>query len=32
MAFELMWTPQQEGDSYSRDELLLDFPTLVTLI
>eukprot|EP00200_Dunaliella_tertiolecta_P005857 CAMPEP_0202343022 /NCGR_PEP_ID=MMETSP1126-20121109/3329_1 /ASSEMBLY_ACC=CAM_ASM_000457 /TAXON_ID=3047 /ORGANISM="Dunaliella tertiolecta, Strain CCMP1320" /LENGTH=265 /DNA_ID=CAMNT_0048934047 /DNA_START=2492 /DNA_END=3289 /DNA_ORIENTATION=+ len=32
MAFELMWTPQQEGDSYSRDELLLDFPTLITLI
>lgn len=28
LAFELIWTPQDEGDSYSRDELLTDYPAL----
>eukprot|EP00198_Chlamydomonas_reinhardtii_P012775 XP_001702112.1 membrane protein [Chlamydomonas reinhardtii] len=31
LAFELLWTPQAEGDSYSKDELLGDFPTLALL-
>ncbi|KXZ42946.1 hypothetical protein GPECTOR_110g239 [Gonium pectorale] len=31
LAFELLWTPQAEGDSYSKDELLADFPTLALL-
>jgi len=31
LAFELMWTPENEGDSYSKDELLTDYPTMVTL-
>ncbi|EFJ45118.1 hypothetical protein VOLCADRAFT_121219 [Volvox carteri f. nagariensis] len=31
LAFELLWTPQAEGDSYSKDELLQDFPTLALL-
>ncbi|PNH12171.1 hypothetical protein TSOC_000944 [Tetrabaena socialis] len=31
LAFELLWTPQADGDSYSKDELLTDFPTLATL-
>lgn len=31
LAFELLWTPQAEGDSYSKDELMQDFPTLALL-
>lgn len=31
LAFELLWTPQDEGESYSKDELLADYPTMVTL-
>ncbi|KAG2423139.1 hypothetical protein HXX76_015524 [Chlamydomonas incerta] len=31
LAFELLWTPQADGDSYSKDELLGDFPTLALL-
>lgn len=31
LAFELLWTPQAEGDSYSKDELLADYPTLALL-
>ena len=31
LAVEVMWTPQDENDSYSRDELFLDYPTLHTL-
>jgi uncharacterized membrane protein len=32
LAFELLWTPQQTGDSYSRDELLVDYPYFSTLV
>ncbi|GLC56409.1 hypothetical protein PLESTB_001101800 [Pleodorina starrii] len=31
LAFELLWTPQAEGDSYNKEELLQDFPTLALL-
>ena len=31
VAFELLWTPQEEGDSYSREELLMDYPGLADL-
>eukprot|EP00879_Flechtneria_rotunda_P025730 GHRR01027369.1.p1 GENE.GHRR01027369.1~~GHRR01027369.1.p1 ORF type:complete len:272 (+),score=81.93 GHRR01027369.1:263-1078(+) len=31
VAVELLWTPQETGDSYSRDEMLADYPQLVTL-
>lgn len=31
LAVEVMWTPQDENDAYSRDELFLDYPTLNTL-
>eukprot|EP00199_Chlamydomonas_sp_CCMP681_P005632 CAMPEP_0119109064 /NCGR_PEP_ID=MMETSP1180-20130426/17068_1 /TAXON_ID=3052 ORGANISM="Chlamydomonas cf sp, Strain CCMP681" /NCGR_SAMPLE_ID=MMETSP1180 /ASSEMBLY_ACC=CAM_ASM_000741 /LENGTH=240 /DNA_ID=CAMNT_0007094773 /DNA_START=91 /DNA_END=813 /DNA_ORIENTATION=- len=31
LAFELLWTPEDPGDSYSKDELLTDYPTMVTL-
>ena len=31
LAVEVMWTPQDEKDSYTRDELFLDYPTLNTL-
>eukprot|EP00877_Chromochloris_zofingiensis_P006583 jgi/Chrzof1/2178/Cz11g05040.t1 len=31
VAVELLWTPQEEGDSYSKDELLHDYPSLVYL-
>lgn len=31
LAVEVMWTPQDENDSYTRDELFLDYPTLNTL-
>ena len=30
-AVEVMWTPQDPNDSYSKDELFEDFPTLNTL-
>eukprot|EP00873_Tetraselmis_striata_P023010 jgi/Tetstr1/443274/TSEL_031308.t1 len=28
MAMELMWTPQQAGDSFSPDQLVLDYPQM----
>ncbi|KAL3132354.1 hypothetical protein ABBQ32_008931 [Trebouxia sp. C0010 RCD-2024] len=31
LAVEVMWTPQDENDTYTRDELFLDYPTLNTL-
>jgi uncharacterized membrane protein len=31
VAVELLWTPQERGDAYSKDELLLDYPSLVNL-
>jgi uncharacterized membrane protein len=31
LAFEMMWTPEDEGDSYSKDELLADYPAMLTL-
>lgn len=31
VAVELLWTPQEEGDAYSKDEMLLDYPSLATL-
>jgi len=31
VAFELLWTPQEAGDHYSKDELLADYPTMLTL-
>ncbi|KAF8057896.1 coq6 [Scenedesmus sp. PABB004] len=31
VAVELLWTPQERGDSYAKDELLADYPKLVTL-
>lgn len=31
VAVELLWTPQERGDSYSKDELLIDYPGLVNL-
>ena len=31
VALELLWTPEEAGDTYSRDELLLDYPTLIPL-
>lgn len=31
VAVELLWTPQERGDAYSKDELLADYPQLVTL-
>uniref|UniRef100_A0A7R9YTY1 Uncharacterized protein n=1 Tax=Chlamydomonas euryale TaxID=1486919 RepID=A0A7R9YTY1_9CHLO len=31
IAFELLWTPQASDDSYSKDELLTDYPDMVTL-
>lgn len=31
IAVELLWTPQEEGDAYSKDELLADYPTLANL-
>ncbi|GAX77304.1 hypothetical protein CEUSTIGMA_g4750.t1 [Chlamydomonas eustigma] len=31
VAIELLWTPQETNDSYSRQELLEDYPSLVTL-
>jgi len=31
VAIELLWTPQETNDSYSKQELLEDYPSLVTL-
>lgn len=31
VAVELLWTPQESGDSYSKDELLSDYPKLANL-
>ncbi|KAK9819848.1 hypothetical protein WJX72_003190 [[Myrmecia] bisecta] len=31
MAVEVLWTPQEEGDYFTRDELAYDYPTLNTL-
>lgn len=31
MAVEVLWTPQDEGDYYTRDEVFADFPTLNNL-
>lgn len=28
MAVEVLWTPEDEDDAYSRDEMLMDYPTL----
>ncbi|KAK9909043.1 hypothetical protein WJX75_006440 [Coccomyxa subellipsoidea] len=28
MAVEVLWTPEDEDDTYSRDEMLLDYPSL----
>jgi uncharacterized membrane protein len=31
IAVELLWTPQEEGDAYGKDEMLADYPTLALL-
>ncbi len=31
MGVEVMWTPQAEGDYYTRDEIINDFPELMPL-
>jgi uncharacterized membrane protein len=31
VAVELLWTPQAEGDYYTRDEVIADYPDLVPL-
>ncbi len=31
MAMELLWTPQDESDSYTKDEIFMDYPELNTL-
>ena len=31
VAFELLWTPQDESDYYTKAELLEDYPTMITL-
>eukprot|EP00775_Hariotina_reticulata_P008851 gene8851-9030_t len=31
VAVELLWTPQERGDSYSKDEMLADYPKLALL-
>jgi uncharacterized membrane protein len=31
VAVELLWTPQERGDAYSKDELLIDYPGLMNL-
>jgi hypothetical protein len=31
VAVELLWTPQERGDAYSKDELLVDYPGLMNL-
>lgn len=31
LACEVLWTPQDENDFYSRDEIIMDYPYLNTL-
>lgn len=31
LAVEVLWTPEAEGDYYTRDELIVDYPKMVTL-
>lgn len=31
LAVEVLWTPQAEGDYYTRDMLIQDYPTMRTL-
>jgi uncharacterized membrane protein len=31
IAAELLWTPQEKGDAYSKDELLADYPNLMNV-
>ena len=31
VAVELLWTPQEEGDAYSKEEMLQDYPALANL-
>ena len=31
LAVEVLWTPQDEGDYFTRDDLATDFPNLNTL-
>ena len=31
MAVEVLWTPQDENDSYTKDDLFFDYPSLNTL-
>ncbi len=31
LAVEVIWTPQDDGDSYTRDDMMLEFPKMVTL-
>ena len=31
LGVELLWTPQAEGDYYTRDEIISDYPNLVPL-
>ena len=31
LAVEVLWTPQDDGDYFSRDDLATDYPTLNTL-
>lgn len=31
LAVEVLWTPEEEGDFFSRDDLAYDYPTLNTL-
>ena len=31
LAVEVLWTPQDENDYYTRDEVFSDFPTLNNL-
>ena len=31
LAVEMLWTPQAEGDTFSRDDIIRDYADLVTL-
>ena len=31
MAVEVLWTPSSEFDHYTRDDLMIDYPNMVTL-
>jgi uncharacterized membrane protein len=31
LALEVLWTPQDEGDYFTKEELITDYPTLNTL-